>query len=120
MTRVPVLSEDEAGLPGPAIGEPVALLPRQPFRAFRHREFRLLFGAYAIGDVGFWISHISLQSEMARVSHNSSLWLGILFFTFHYLVLRGFYSLEQNRVVFFVQCVVENLMSSHRAFRSQP
>ena len=81
MTRVPVLSEDEAGLPGPAIGEPVALLPRQPFRAFRHREFRLLFGAYAIGDVGFWISHISLQSEMARVSHNSSLWLGILFFT---------------------------------------
>ena len=32
--------------------------------------------------------------------------LGILFFTFHYLVLRGFYALEQNRVVFFVQCGV--------------
>ncbi len=32
--------------------------------------------------------------------------LGILFFTFHYLVLRGFYALEQNRVVFFVQCAV--------------
>jgi putative peptidoglycan lipid II flippase len=32
--------------------------------------------------------------------------LGILFFTFHYLVLRGFYALEQNRTVFFVQCGV--------------
>lgn len=32
--------------------------------------------------------------------------LGILFFTCHYLMLRGFYALEQNRVVFFVQCGV--------------
>jgi putative peptidoglycan lipid II flippase len=32
--------------------------------------------------------------------------LGILFFTFHYLVLRGFYALELNRTVFFVQCGV--------------
>jgi putative peptidoglycan lipid II flippase len=32
--------------------------------------------------------------------------LGILFFTFHYLVLRGFYALELNRTVFFVQCAV--------------
>jgi putative peptidoglycan lipid II flippase len=32
--------------------------------------------------------------------------LGILFFTCHYLVLRGFYALEQNRVVFLVQCGV--------------
>jgi putative peptidoglycan lipid II flippase len=32
--------------------------------------------------------------------------LGILFFTVHYLVLRGFYALELNRTVFFVQCAV--------------
>jgi len=32
--------------------------------------------------------------------------VGILFFTFHYLVLRGFYALELNRTVFFVQCGV--------------
>jgi putative peptidoglycan lipid II flippase len=32
--------------------------------------------------------------------------LGILFFTFHYLVLRGYYALELNRTVFFVQCGV--------------
>ncbi|MEX2256938.1 MAG: MFS transporter [Acidimicrobiia bacterium] len=80
---VPPLAEDGAGLPGPGIGEPV--LDREarhrPFRALRRREFRLLFSAYAIGDVGFWISHISLQSEMARVTDSSSLWLGVLFFS---------------------------------------
>jgi putative peptidoglycan lipid II flippase len=32
--------------------------------------------------------------------------LGILFFTFHYLVLRGFYALELNRTAFYVQCAV--------------
>ena len=81
LAPVPPLAEDEAGLPGPAIGEPpVALDRHKPFRSLRHREFRLLFTAYAIGDLGFWISHISLQSEMARVSDNSSIWLGILFF----------------------------------------
>jgi putative peptidoglycan lipid II flippase len=32
--------------------------------------------------------------------------LGILFFTVHYLVLRGFYALEENRTAFFVQIAV--------------
>jgi putative peptidoglycan lipid II flippase len=32
--------------------------------------------------------------------------VGLFFFTTHYLVLRGFYALEQNRRVFFIQCVV--------------
>ena len=32
--------------------------------------------------------------------------VGVLFFTIHYLTLRGFYALEQNRVVFLIQCVV--------------
>ena len=80
---VPPLAEDELGLPGPSIGAPVLTRDqrRRPFRALRRREFRLLFSAYAIGDLGFWISHISLQSEMARVTHSSSIWLGVLFFT---------------------------------------
>jgi MFS family permease len=80
---VPSLAESEAGLPGPSIGERALGRDerRRPFRAFRHREFRLLFLAYGVGDLGFWISHISLQSEMARVTHTSSLWLGMLFFT---------------------------------------
>jgi putative peptidoglycan lipid II flippase len=31
---------------------------------------------------------------------------GLLFFTVHYLVLRGFYSIERTRTVFWVQCAV--------------
>jgi putative peptidoglycan lipid II flippase len=31
---------------------------------------------------------------------------GLAFFTVHYLVLRGFYALEQNRTVFLIQCAV--------------
>ena len=32
--------------------------------------------------------------------------IGLVLFTVHYLVLRGFYALEQTRTVFFVQCAV--------------
>ena len=32
--------------------------------------------------------------------------VGLFFFTTHYLMLRGFYALEQNRRVFFIQCAV--------------
>ena len=31
---------------------------------------------------------------------------GLVFFTVHYLMLRGFYALERTRTVFFVQCAV--------------
>lgn len=31
---------------------------------------------------------------------------GILFFTLHYLMLRGFYALERTRTVFWVQCII--------------
>ena len=32
--------------------------------------------------------------------------LGLVFFTVHYLTLRGFYALELNRTVFWIQCVI--------------
>ena len=32
--------------------------------------------------------------------------VGLVFFTVHYLVLRGFYALERTRTVFLIQCVV--------------
>ncbi|MDQ3616192.1 MAG: murein biosynthesis integral membrane protein MurJ [Actinomycetota bacterium] len=32
--------------------------------------------------------------------------IGLVFFTVHYLVLRGYYSLERTRTVFWVQCVI--------------
>jgi len=57
---------------------------------------RLVFahGAAADGGVDAYVPTLSMFG------------LGVLFFTFHYLVLRGFYALEQNRAVFFVQCGV--------------
>jgi putative peptidoglycan lipid II flippase len=32
--------------------------------------------------------------------------IGLVFFTIHYLTLRGFYALEQTRTVFLIQCVI--------------
>ncbi|WP_322937484.1 murein biosynthesis integral membrane protein MurJ [Nocardioides bizhenqiangii] len=34
---------------------------------------------------------------------------GIVFFTLHYLTLRGFYALELNRTVFLIQCVIASV-----------
>ena len=51
-------------------------------------------GAAAEGGVDAYVPTLSLFG------------VGILFFTVHYLVLRGFYALELNRTVFFVQCLV--------------
>lgn len=60
-------------------GTPLA--PRKPFRALDHPDFRLLWSVYAIGDLGFWISYISLQWQMARETDSDPQWLGVLFFT---------------------------------------
>ena len=43
----------------------------------------------------------------ANFAPTLSLWaVAFVFFTGHYLVLRGFYALERTRQVFFIQCVV--------------
>jgi putative peptidoglycan lipid II flippase len=34
---------------------------------------------------------------------------GLIFFTVHYLLLRGFYAREENRTVFYIQCVVASV-----------
>jgi len=53
----PALPELEHGLPGPAPGEfvPDPGTPTHAFRALGIRQFRLLFAANSIGDVGYWI-----------------------------------------------------------------
>lgn len=49
------------------------------FRAFRHREFRLLFAGFAVNQTGFWISHISLQGLMVGLTDNDPFQVGLLF-----------------------------------------
>jgi len=46
-------------------------------------------------------------SEFAAYAPSLALFgIGLVFFTVHYLMLRGFYALEQTRTVFLIQCVV--------------
>ena len=49
------------------------------FRALRHREYRLLFSGFVVNQTGFWISHISLQGLMVKLSNNDPFQVGLLF-----------------------------------------
>jgi putative peptidoglycan lipid II flippase len=51
-----------------------------------------------------WGANVSSANNFAPTL--SYFALGTLLFTSHYLVLRGFYALEENRRVFFIQCVI--------------
>ena len=69
------------------MGVPAARAPRlfesprvRAFRALQHPPFRLLFTAFLINQTGFWISHVSLQGLMARLSGNDPAQQGRLFF----------------------------------------
>ena len=48
--------------------------------------------------------------------------LGLVLFTMHYLVLRGFYAMEQTRLVFFVQCAIAatNILAAVLLTRGAP
>ena len=50
------------------------------FRALAHREYRLLFLAFLINQLGFWISHLSLQGLTIAKSDNDPLHIGMIFF----------------------------------------
>ena len=50
------------------------------FRALVHREYRLLFLAFLINQLGFWISHLSLQGLTIATSDNDPLHIGMIFF----------------------------------------
>ena len=70
-----------------AMGVDAARAPRivesarlRAFVALRHREFRLLFASFVISQVGFWISHISLQGLMVALTDNDARMSGQLFF----------------------------------------
>ncbi len=70
-----------------AMGVPAARAPRtveparlRAFLALRHREYRLLFVAFVINQIGFWISHISLQGLMVSLTDNDARMSGLLFF----------------------------------------
>ena len=49
----------------------------------------------------------SAAADFANFAPSLALFgVGLVLFTAHYLLLRGFYALEQNRRVFWIQCVI--------------
>ena len=47
---------------------PVPSRGRRAFRALRHREYRLVWSTFIVGQFGFWIAFISLQALMSRLT----------------------------------------------------
>jgi MFS family permease len=64
----------------PASGFEVPSRGAHMFRAVKHREFRVMWGTFIVGQFGFWVSFIAMQALMARLTDTSGSWLGLLFF----------------------------------------
>lgn len=76
----PVFEETSvASSPAPSSGSRI-LARVTLLRALRHREYRLLFSAFVINQIGFWVSHISLQGLMADLTDSDPFRLGMFFF----------------------------------------
>lgn len=48
--------------------------------ALRHRDYRFLFSAFVVNQTGFWLAHISLQSQMVDLSSGDPFQVGLLTF----------------------------------------
>jgi putative peptidoglycan lipid II flippase len=65
----------------------------------------VLFAVMAVDTAHVIWGYGSAASDYSNFAPSLALFgLGLVLFTAHYLVLRGFYALEQNRRVFFIQC----------------
>ena len=69
--------------------------------------FAVLLPVVAVDVANLIYGYGAARDSFALFGPTLSLFaLGLVFFTSHYLVLRGFYALEHTRLVFFIQCVV--------------
>ena len=53
----------------------------RPFRALAHPQFRVVWGTFIVGQLGFWVAFLALQALMADLTDTDGTWLGLLFFT---------------------------------------
>lgn len=104
-----------------------AILPRLAARAAEHDDaglatslgdtlrsalalilpFALLLPCVALGVSRLIWGYGAAADDYADYAPSLALFGGgLVFFTVHYLVLRGFYALEQTRTVFWIQCAV--------------
>ena len=69
--------------------------------------FALLLPLIALDLSNVLIGYGAGRSSVQALAVSLALFApGLVLFTTHYLMLRGFYSLERNRTVFYVQCVI--------------
>ncbi len=70
--------------PEPVSGLLARLLRRIPvsggLRGLRHRTYFVLWSTLLVTQVGFWVSNVSMQWLVARLSDNNSFQLGLLYF----------------------------------------
>src|SRR5262245_52521713 len=52
----------------------------RPLRALRHHTFALLWGSNVVGFLGFWISTVTFQWLVVRLTDNDALMIGLLYF----------------------------------------
>lgn len=88
------------------------------FRAWHHPEFRIVWSTFVVGQLGFWISFITFQALMARLTDSDGRWLGLLFFTnfIPMLVFTPFAGivadrLERKRIMIVCYALLTVLMS---------
>jgi putative peptidoglycan lipid II flippase len=66
-----------------------------------------LFAVMAVDIANVIWGYGSAASDFANFAPSLALFgIGLVLFTAHYLMLRGFYALEQTRRVFWIQCVI--------------
>jgi putative peptidoglycan lipid II flippase len=69
--------------------------------------FALLLPVIAVDLSNVMIGYGAARQSVTAFAISLSLFApGLVFFTTHYLMLRGFYALERTRTVFWVQCVI--------------
>ena len=111
-----------------AMGVPATIAPGfltssrgRAFRALAHPSYRLLFAAFIVNQIGFWVSHMGMQGLMVELSHNDPIWLGLLFVAlfipaFVFAPLAGVAAdrFDRKRIMFATYGAVAVLMAAAR------
>ncbi|HET6563074.1 MAG TPA: murein biosynthesis integral membrane protein MurJ [Marmoricola sp.] len=102
---LPRLSRSAAADDLPAVGRQVASTTRTALALIL--PFALLLPTIALPLSNIVWGYAAAADTYRDFAASLSLFApGLVFFTVHYLMLRGFYSLERTRTVFWVQCVI--------------
>jgi putative peptidoglycan lipid II flippase len=102
---LPRLSAYAADRDLPALGDAVSSTLRSTYALVLPVVAMLPIAATDLASL-VWGYGSSSETYTRFVTPLSLFAVGLFFFTTHYLMLRGFYALEQTRRVFFIQCAV--------------